>query len=53
MVNHKTHWYIVSTINVTLVTAKLSGWYSFKPFIVTLRTIICFGVTIIDFSIKR
>ena len=53
MANYKLHWYIISTIKETSVTAKLSGLQSAKLFILTLRTIICLGETLFDFSIKR
>ena len=49
MVNYKSLWYIISTIKETLVTAKLSDLLGVKPFIMTLRTIICFVVNIIWF----
>ena len=47
MVNYKSHWYIISNMKETFVTAKLSGLKSVKPFILTSKTIIYFGVTII------
>ena len=42
MVNYKSLWYIISTIKENLVTAKNYGLWSVKPFILTLRKIICF-----------
>ena len=48
MVDYKS-LYTISTIKQTLVTSKLSGLLSVKPFILTLGTIICFEVTIIWF----
>ena len=47
MANYKSLWYIISTIKETIVTAKLFSLKSVKPYILTLRTIICFGVTIV------
>ena len=44
MINYKSPCQIISTIKETLVTAKPSDFV--KSFSLTLRTIICFGVTI-------
>ena len=46
MVNYKSYWYIISTIKDFSFCHTL--WLvSAKAFILTLRTTICFGVTII------
>ena len=49
MENYKPLRYIISSIKQTLVTAKRFDLLSVKPFILTLRTIICFRITMIWF----